>query len=156
MKKLTLLILLIFLLSGCGADQLPEDEDFVFTCNGTKIAMNAPAEPVVAALGEPLSYTEEASCAFDGLDKTYTYSGFTLTTYPEGGEDFVYSLWFTDDSVSTEEGIYIGAAQEAVDKAYGAEHWNGVNAYILTRGNTKLTVILSDGTVSSIKYETVL
>ena len=129
---------------------------YTFTYKGTQIAMKADAEPILAALGEPNSYTEEASCAFDGLDKTYSYGSFYLTTYPEGGKDYVYRIWFADDGVTTEEGVYIGAAQAEVESAYGADSFNGSNAYILTKDGTSLTVILKDGAVSSIQYEAVL
>lgn len=132
------------------------EEEFVFTYNGVEIKMHAPAEPIVTALGDPKTYTEEASCAFEGLDKTYYYGSFYLDTYPDGDKDFVYGFWFADDSVTTEEGIYIGCTQAQVEAAYGADSYNGTNAYIVTRGNGKLTVILEAGVVSSIQYEIVM
>lgn len=132
------------------------EEGFVFNYNGTEIRMHAPAAPIIDALGEPKSYTEEASCAFVGLDKTYYYGSFYLDTYPVEEEDFVYGFWFADDSVTTEEGIYIGCTQAQVEKAYGAENYNGSNAYIVTKGDGKLTIILEDGIVTSIQYEIVL
>lgn len=163
MKKIISLLAVLCLVlcfAGCGADE-PNTEDtnppaepgFTFTYNGTEIAINAPAEPIIAALGEPKSYTEETSCAFTGLDKTYFYGSFYMTTYPENGKDFVFSIWFADDSVATAEGVYVGASQAEVEAAYGAESFNGANAYILTKGSTKLTVILEDGAVTSIQYD---
>lgn len=120
MKKILLLIIsAALLLSGCGGDT-PEEACFRFLYNDIPILPGDPASPVIEALGQPNSYTEEASCAFEGLDKTWVYSGFSLTTYPNGGEDYIHTIWFTDDSVTTEEGIFIGAAQQAVDAAYGA------------------------------------
>lgn len=156
MKKLLCLIsaILILTLTGCGSGSA-KTEDIGFTHNGTEIVMKAPAAPVLGSLGEPLAYTEETSCAFDGLDKTYYYGGFYLTTYPEGDEDYVFSLWFADDSVSTSEGIRIGSNQSEVDAAYGAEHFNGINAYVITAGETKLTIVITDGAVSSVLYEAV-
>lgn len=157
MKKViyTLTIMLLILCTGCGEDQqsqAPEIPGYSFTYNGALIPINADAAPIIAALGEPKSYTEETSCAFDGLDKTYYYGSFYLTTYPTDGKDYVYTLWFADDSISTKEGIRIGSTQAEVERAYGAESFDGNNAYILVRGETKLTVILTDGIVSSIQY----
>lgn len=136
--------------------EAPAAEGFLFNYNGTEIAMHAPAAPIVEALGEPKKYTESASCAFEGLDKTYYYGSFYLDTYPMGEEDFVYGWWFADDSLTTEEGIYIGATQAQVEAAYGADAFNGTNAYTVTKGDTMLTVILEDGVVTSIQYAIIL
>ena len=156
MQKTTIVILLLIalLLTACSPEAAAETP-FRFLYNEIILTPGAVAEPILEALGQPNSYTEETSCAFDGLDKTYAYSGFSFTTYPDMGKDYIHTIWFTDDSAVTEEGIYIGASQQAVDDVYGAEHWNGVNAYILTRGTVRLTVLLTGGFVSSIKYEAV-
>ena len=106
----------------------------------------------MAALGEPVKYTESTSCAFEGLDKSYYYGSFYLETYPKGDEDFVYGWWFADDSVTTEEGIYIGATQAEVEKAYGTEGYNGTNAFVINKAAGALTIILEDGAVTSIQY----
>lgn len=107
---------------------------------------------VLAALGEPLSYFEAASCAFEGLDKTYTYAGFIITTRPDGEQDFVNSVRLTDDSVTTPEGVYIGVTPDAVIAAYGeaAEQTDTLIQY--TDGNTSLNFTLQDGAVISIEY----
>ena len=131
-------------------------ESYSFQHNGVRIAMHADAAPILAALGEPISCTEETSCAFDGLDKTYYYGSIYLQTYPVGDKDYVFSAWFMDDGVATEEGIYIGCDQQTVEGAYGAECFNGTNAYIVDQGTGKLTVILTDGVVSSIQYDAVI
>ncbi len=173
MKKLISLILVLTMaltLAACGNggnETTPPAKDpaegpvitdpgYTFKVDTTEIAMHAPAAPVLDALGEAMSYTEEASCAFEGLDKTYYYGSFYLTTYPIGDEDFVYSLWLVDDSMSTPEGIYIGATQAEVEAAYGADGFNGSNAYVITKGLCKLTIILDGGSVSSIQYDAVV
>lgn len=132
--------------------EAPSDNAFSMTYNGTEIKLHAPAAPIIEALGEPKKYTESASCAFDGLDKTYYYGSFYLDTYPQDEEDFVYGWWFADDSLTTAEGIYIGATQAEVEAAYGADAFNGANAYIVKQSDGMLTVILQDGVVSSIQY----
>lgn len=169
---LTLVICLLFL-TGCDngaespatvdADTQPEissttatedgvSTEYSITYNGTVITLHAPAAPIVEALGEPMQYTESASCAFTGLDKTYYYGSFYLDTYPVDGTDYVYGFWFADDSISNPEGIYIGASQELVAATYDAEFFNGSNAYIVEKGSGKLTVILEEGVVTSIQY----
>ncbi len=174
MKKLISLILVLVLamsLAACGGEPaetskpaasgnqppvISADPGYTFKVGTTEIVMNANAADILTALGEPKSYTEEASCAFEGLDKTYFFGNFYLTTYPVGDEDFVYGLWLVDDSLSTPEGIYIGATQAEVEAAYGTEGFNGSNAYVMTKGLSKLTIILENGNVSSIQYDAVV
>ncbi len=140
-----------------NAETAPSEGEtgLAFVYQGISIQPNAPAEPILSALGEPKSYTEEASCAFDGLDKTYYYGSFYLQTYPAEDGERVYCLWLVDDAVTTPEGVYIGATEQQVKDAYGEENLDG-NACIVTKGDCKLTLILTDGAVSSIQYDAIL
>lgn len=160
MKKISIFLVaavMLFSFVGCGADSPDsQEENFPFTYNGTIITLGAEAAPSIDALGEPKSYTEEPSCAFDGLDKTYYYGSFYLSTYPLDGTDYVYSIWFVDDSVATEDGIRIGNTQSEAEAVYGVDCFNGGNTYTQTKGNSKLTIILTDGSVSSIQYEVII
>ena len=74
---------------------------FTFTSGSTKIEMNEDASKVVEELGDPDDYFESESCAFEGLDKVYTYPGFHLNTYPVDDKDYVLSVDFMDDTVET-------------------------------------------------------
>ena len=174
MKKIFALILaltMVFALAACGGETAPETtapvsggttttqpdaSSWKYTVQGVDILMHAEAAPVLEALGEPVSYTEEASCAFTGLDKTYYYGGFYLQTYPIGEQDYIFAAWLVDDSSTTPEGIYIGATQAEVEAAYGTDGFNGSNAYVMTGTTSTLTIILEDGTVSSIQYDAVV
>ena len=165
MKKLIAILLTlcaIVCLAACGdgskpAESAPSDgqtaaENFSVTCKNVKITMHADAAPIIAALGDPLSCTEQASCAFDGLDKTYSYGGFVVTTYPNGDKDYISGLWFADDSLTNDEGVYIGAPKADVERAYGADKQNG-SAFVIEKGKSKLTVMLGDNdAVASIQY----
>lgn len=142
----------ILCLAGCVSEEAPQEKELHFTFNGKDIVLNAPAQPILDALGEPKAKTEEPSCAFDGLDKTYSYDGFNLQTYPLDGAEYVFGFWFTDGTVSTPEGIAIGSAEADVVKAYGEENRSGDNVFVLTRDGGRLTIILADGKVSSIQY----
>ncbi len=172
MKKLISLALVLVLsltLAACGGEPaetskpaenkppvVSTEPGFTFQVGDTEIVMHAPAAPVLEALGDAKSYTEEASCAFEGLDKTYFYGSYYLTTYPNGSEDNIFGLWLVDDSLSTPEGIYIGASKAEVEAAYGTEGFNGTNAYVMTKGVSKLTIILDGDSVSSIQYDAVV
>lgn len=121
------------------------------TPNGCRIAIDDDMAAVLEELGEPQSYFEAASCAFEGLDKTYTYSGFTITTRPEGA-DLVTSILLTDDSTATPEGVYIGSTAEDVTAAYGAAAQQTDTLLSYTKGGTTLNFILDSGAVISIEY----
>ncbi len=181
MKKLAALLMAasMLLMAGCGDDERVIDgngqdskpgtaqsgsvqggqqsndttsgKGYVFVYKGTSIEVDADAAPVVAALGEPTSYFEAASCAFEGLDKTYTYGGFELYTYPSGDKDQVSAVVLKDDSVSTPEGVCIGDTPEKVQQVYGdGTEENGMLVY--AKDGMKLCLILKDGSVASIEY----
>lgn len=129
----------------------PEPAAYVLQTDGGAVAINDDMADVLSRLGEPKSYFEAASCAFEGLDKTYTYSGFVLTTRPDGDKDYVNSIVLTDDSVTTSEGLYIGCAMEEVFAVYGGlEDVDTLASY--TKGGTMLNFIAQDGVVVSIEY----
>lgn len=125
---------------------------YAFEYNGVTMYVNTDAEPVVNALGEPLNYFEAESCAFKGLDKTYTYSGFEITTYPLNGKDYISSIYLTDDSVSTPEGIYIGSTVDDMIAAYGNDYTESSGSYTYIKDNSKLQFIASDNEIISITY----
>lgn len=170
MKKLIAILLavsMLFCFAACqptentgnpdsqGNTDDPAQDSYSFTYNGTKIALHAPAAEIVAALGEPKSYSESTSCAFDGLDKTYDYGSFCLTTYPIGDKDYISGWWFVDDLVSNDENICIGSSKADVEAAYGTEGFNGINSYTVQKGSGKLLIIMKDDAVSSVQYSIV-
>ncbi len=127
-------------------------EGYVFTYKGTAIAPDMDMKELLAALGEPASYFEAESCAFQGLDKIYTYPDFEIDTYPQGDRDLVSMILFKDDLVETDEGIAIGMTLEDLQKAYaGAQVESG--AVTLKKGNMQLMFLIQEGKVTSIEYD---
>ena len=172
MKKILMLVLafvVAFALVSCGEPvedtNIPEtdggnstvqktESKYTFAVenkNSFEIKIDQDMSEVLGAIGEPLSYFEAASCAFEGLDKTYTYAGFSVMTRPEGEKDYVNAIFLTDDSLTTAKGIYIGATADEVIEAYGeASKTDTLISY--TDGNTTLNFILKDSKVISIEY----
>ena len=133
----------------------PVQDSFSCTYNGATIALHAPAATILTTLGEADSYSESTSCAFEGLDKIYTYGSLNLQTYPIGDKDYIYGWWFEDDvdeDAHTPEGIRVGSTQAEAETAYGADAFDGKNTFEVTKGSGKLTIILKDGAVKSIQY----
>lgn len=153
-------VTMLLCLTGCTST--PETakpdtpkESYSFTYNGTKIALHGDMAPVLEALGEPKTYTESTSCAFEGLDKVYGYGSFNIETYPKDGKDYISNVYFKDDideKVVNEQGIRVGSSQEDVEKAYGTAGYNGTNAYVMHKGDGTLTIIVKDGAVTSVQY----
>jgi hypothetical protein len=165
MRKILLAVFALLLLCGCSGKAADNDspgketdsgttaEAYVFNYNGTDIAINAEGEALVKALGEPLKYFEEASCAFEGIDKTYIYKGFELTLYPnDSGVYRVWSIYFTDDTVATAEGISLGMSLAEVKEAYGTDYTEASGQLIYLKGETRLAFIITDEKVTSIEY----
>lgn len=170
MKKLSILLVsFVIFLAGCssngasstsvgaqkGNKPVAETSGYVFQYKGNTIAMNGEVAPIVKALGDPQDYFEADSCAFQGKEKTYTYSGFELYTYAVDGVDYVLSINFTDDSVSTKEGISLGADLEDIKKAYGDKYTENLGLYTYEKGKSKISFMIEDNKVSSIEYKAI-
>lgn len=129
---------------------------FVFEAeiSGKKVTISVDSDmsAVLAELGDPLQYFEAASCAFEGLDKTYTYSHFIIETYPSKSGDKISAIDLTDDLVSTKEGLSIGSSKETMEKLYGTDHEVNGTEYIYHKGDMSLKIMFTDGKVSYITY----
>ena len=174
MKKLAVLLAAAMLMAGCGGSsaettaaatsaaaeaqataaageqQAAASDGYVFTVDGTTIAMNAEVAPILEKLGKEKNYFESASCAFEGLDKEYTYNGFVLKTYPLNDVDYVASITLQDDTVATPEGIAIGSELADVTAAYGDSSSDTKCEYV--KGDSQLLILLENGVVTSIQY----
>ena len=142
--------------SGDSGNGAQEASAFVFTSDGVEIKMNAEADPIVEALGEPVSSYEAPSCAFQGTDYIYTYDGFQINTYPLNDVNYVSSVVLISDAVSTPEGLEIGGTMEDMVAAYGEDYTEEYGMYTYTRGDSQLAVLIGDGAITSIEYLAVL
>lgn len=133
-----------------------DTKGYVFTVEGTVVGIDDNAAAVIALLGEPLSYFEAPSCAFEGLDKIYTYNGFEIDTYPMGDMDYISEILFKDDSVVTTEGVGIGDSMEKLEQTYGSEYANEDGMIVYSKDDMKLCFILRDEEIISIEYRTMV
>lgn len=135
-----------------GMGQSGATAGYTFVSNGVTLPVDADAAALVEALGEPKTYFEAASCAFEGLDKFYTYSGFEIDTYPLDNKDYISLIILKDDSVTTPEGAAIGISKDDVIKTYGSDHQEQGDLIIYEKGGMKLCFIIQNGSVASIEY----
>ena len=138
--------------SGEESKEAVATESYGFTYKGITIHVNDSMEGVIEALGEPVNYFEAASCAFEGLDKTYTYTSFELTSYPQQDGDHLADIYFKDDTIQTEEGISLYMSKEDMEKAYGTDYSVDGNSYIYERGEGQLVFIIEENEIVSIEY----
>lgn len=125
---------------------------YVFTFDETVVEVDADAAIVIEKLGEPISYFEAPSCAFEGLDKIYTYNSFEIDTYPIGDMDHISAIIFKDDSVMTTEGIGIGDSMEKLEQTYGSDFEREGGVIVYNKDEMKLCFILQEDAIISIEY----
>lgn len=170
MKKRNLAIMLCMMLwlTGCGAAETGEEEvsttessvssenikGYVFAYQGTEVVIDALAEPVLTELGEAQSYFEAASCAFDGLDKMYTYGSVEIDTYPSEEGDRISAILFKDDMVQTKEGISLFMTKADMTAAYGEDYTEENGMLVYSKDGMKLRFILENEEITSIEYVT--
>ena len=129
-----------------------EPKGYVFEYNGVKIGMDMEAAPVVGALGEPASYFEAPSCAFEGLDKTYSYGSFELDTYEQNGKDYIAGIFFCDDLIETPEGVCLFETKADMIAAYGEGFVEEFGMLVYEKEGTKIKFILEGDEITSIEY----
>ena len=81
MKKFAIALLAFCLtLAGCGRQQARAGFTTLMR-QDVPIALNAPAAPVLAALGAPFGYGESKSGLYSGVEKTSQFTGLRLKTF---------------------------------------------------------------------------
>lgn len=134
-------------------NQQSEEKGYVFESAGTAIEIDTKVDTYTSKLGEPKGgYYEAKSCAFDGLDKFWYYDGFTIQAYQKDGEDLVYMVSLTDDTVKTKEGVKIGDTKDKMISVYGSGYKVNGTMYFYEAGNMMLEFTVKDDTILSIAY----
>lgn len=129
------------------------DKGYSFKIKDVEFFIGEDPTEKIEKLGEASDSFSAPSCAMQGEDKIYTYSGFTLTANSESKDNSVklISILLTDDSVQTKEGLYIGQTRKDVEKLYGKKK-KKENEYIYKKGRMELSIIFEADKVVSIEY----
>ena len=146
MKRLISLLVIVFML--CACDNKTND----FTLTYQNITFTLGEEFSEEKYGEAIDYAETESCAFEGLDKTYKYEHYEITTSPIDKQDKITSIYFLDSDIKTNEGIQIGDDISDMEKVYGKDYTHENSLYTYTKNKTKLTFLVQDTTIISIEY----
>lgn len=129
-----------------------EEKTYDFKVGETVISMGAESAPVIKALGKAEDTFETDSCAYQGKDIVYMYKGYDLSTYPVSGKYYISSVYFTDNTVSTPEGIKIGSTTQDVINAYGKDYEESFGVYRYKAGKTELAIYTTNGVVDAVEY----
>lgn len=135
-----------------AAGQEAAHKGYVFIYNDIVMEMDAEVSAVLEQLGEANSYFEAPSCAFEGIDKMYTYGSFELDTYPTGDKDYISAVIFKDDTITTPEGVGIGDSREKLTEAYGDGGAEEAGMIVYRKDDMKLCFIIQDDSIASIEY----
>lgn len=173
---LTMSMIAVFGLTGCGKDSKDEEPDtpaetqedpseeaaekpaasggkgYVFETDGITIGVDMDMAPIADALGEPKSLFEEPSCAAQGTAYLYTYPGFEIDTYPDGEDNYVCYIILKDDTVATPEGIDLSKTKDDVIAAYGDDYEEDDKKISYTKDGMTLNFIFSGDDIASIEY----
>ena len=164
-----LMLTMALSLTACGSDTktdpttAPTEEqpsgdaiavaDTTFVYNNISVALDGSIDEAIAALGEPLDVKSELSCHGEGDDKTYTYDGFVVKSYPKDGVDRVLEVLISAVGIPTSKGIEIGSSLDDVIAAYGTNYNTIAKFYVYNAGSGKtLRFYIEDNTVAQIDY----
>lgn len=114
-------LMLALLVTACGGGD-SKDDMYALTIDGVTIKGNTKVQQYLDKLGDDYEYSESISCAYDGLDKIYTYDNFSIYTYPQGDQDYVLEVEVLGGSYTTGKGIKIGSSRAEVIKVYGDKY----------------------------------
>lgn len=150
MKYFLFTIFLCLLLTGCAQKQV-QTEHFSVSRDQTQITLDAPAEPVLKALGAPFGYGEYRSGAHSGVEKTYRFQGLNLRTYSGQDGERILGVMITEEGHQTPEGISIGDSAARVRECFGSDAIQS-GCCTVSRGGEKMVVMLEHNIVTAIQY----
>lgn len=94
-------------------------EDLGVDINGATYETYGEAAGLLAAMGEPVSFSEAPSCLFEGTDKTYEFEDIVVYTITKNGVDLIDGIDLLSSRYSTRRGITVGSTKASILAAYG-------------------------------------
>ena len=149
-----MLTILLLVLYACGSEtNQVEIAKFVFASGKELICVGDDASTLETKLGKPEKYFEAESCAFAGLDKTFTYKGFVVSSSPDDKKvDRIADIYFSDASVKTIEGFGIGDSAEKLEEVYGTAESKNASSITFVKEGVALQFIIVNNTIQGVEY----
>lgn len=118
-------------------------EQLALIVKGRRVAIDDSVSRTLSALGDGYTLEEAESCAYNGMDKSFTYElsdGIVqIATVPSGAKrDNICELFVTTPSIATAQGVTVGMTASDMEKAYGTRfeselvaEYDSESAYVL-------------------------
>ncbi len=93
------------------------------------------------------------SCAFDGEDDVYTYEDVEITANKNDDSEIIYSIYFLNDSIKTDEGLAIADDVEKMESIYGKDYTKeNERIFVYKYDNANLEITIDNDVVTGIEY----
>lgn len=102
----------------------PQDmENPVLTMNvrDVTVELGMDINTILDQLGEADDYFAAKSCTGEGEDKSYTYGGISLYTYPGAGKDTIFIIELAGEETLA-SGLGVGSSRADIIATYGEEY----------------------------------
>lgn len=135
-------------------DPSPSFEGFALTVGEIRLLPGEVAD-VEALLGAADDRLEAPSCLHDGNDTVYYYDGLEIVTSPSAAGDYIISVTVSGEGIAAEEGFSVGDTFSGVQSLGAADEELSApdfGRYVYTRGDTSLTLLVTDDVITSISY----
>lgn len=152
MKRMLCIACTLLVLSCVACAPTPQRiEPLTLSYRDVALYVGLNEEDMLSELGKDYTVSEAQSCAGQGLDRLYTYPSVRLYVFvPQGGKGTLTSVSYTDDTVTTSDGLYIGCTADEVIEHMGEPTQRDVAAYIYSQEESSLIFSLRDGHVTGI------
>lgn len=178
MKKILLTCLLfisLFLITGCGATEPSEPNTNAGSNNSSDTQGENKGENMkkvnvsltymdtditpgktfnAKSIKKTASKSTLPSCALQGEDNVYTYDNIEITANVSGKTETIFSVYFLDETVKTNEGIKIGDTKKKLVQTYGDNYIDDETliTYVDETGKRQINFQIEDGIVTGIEY----
>lgn len=115
-------------------------EDLVLQLDGQPVKLAEDIAPLLQKLGDGYELEEAQSCLYAGMDKTFTYPGITILTYPMDGKDVIDEIDLTDATYKTPKGVSVGQTMDDIVAAYGSNYYDDGGIIIYTTADNPADV----------------
>jgi hypothetical protein len=127
MKKIIIILIalvMVLAITSCGQKEQKgfSEEDLVFVYNGEEFKLDSDVKPLIKSIGDGYEFSEAVSCAYTGMDKTYSYGDIDLYTYPLDSKDRIDEIYIMSNKYSTKKGITVGSSLDDIIVAYGENY----------------------------------
>ncbi len=172
MKKLLILVMLLSIavtLFACAEETADTQNDlqldFIdpnavvpnygklgFAANGKTFGIYDKVDDVLAAIGDPSGTFDAESCAYQGKDYFYYFSGFELTTNDFDGIQRITLISIIDDTVAIPQGVKIGMSLDEALALMPNDYTQSTGIYSFTDGSCLLRLRSEEGVITGIEY----